>query len=325
MLPIANKPVLQYVIEHIKKAGIHDVCLVVGDESDSIMKHFGTGSDFELSITYIFQKQRLGIAQAVSLCEGWIGDEPFVLILGDNIFKTPLKEILLYHQKSENEVTVCLTEVPNPSEFGVAVVEGGIIKKLLEKPKNPPSNLIIVGIYIFQDPKRVFEVIRELKPSARGEYEITDALQRLIDTKACVGNFNLRGWKDTGKPEDLLEANRLVLEDLAPQNKGRVDAHVSGALSVGEGSVITGRIVGPVIVGKNCTIEDGVLGPFVSIGDNTTVRSSEMKDCIIMNDTVIDAPWILNGSIIGKNCTISSDIHLGPVKLTLGDHSKIET
>ncbi len=325
MLPIANKPVLQYVIEQIKKAGIHEVCLVVGDESDAIMKYFGTGSDFELSITYIFQKQRLGIAHAVSLCEDWLGKDPFVLILGDNIFKTPLREILLYHEKSRNQSTVCLTEVSNPRDFGVAEIEDGKIKKLVEKPKEPRSNLAVVGIYIFQNPKKLFEVIKELKPSARGEYEITDAIQKLIEKDGPVGNFRLRGWKDTGKPEDLLEANRLVLEDLTPNNKGKVDAKVSGALQVGENSSVIGKIIGPVIIGKHCTIEDATIGPFVSIGDGATVKGSELKDCIIMNDTTIDAPWILESSIIGKNCTISSSIRLGPLKLTLGDHSRVET
>lgn len=324
MLPIANKPVLQYVIEHIKSAGIHDVCLVVGDESDAIMKHFGTGSDFELSITYVFQKQRLGIAHAVSLCKEWVGDEPFVLILGDNLFKTPLREILLYHEKSRNEATVCLTEVPNPRDFGVAEIENGKIKKLVEKPRTPKSNLAIVGIYIFQNPKKLFEIIKELKPSARGEYEITDTLQKLIELNVSVGNFRLRGWKDTGKPEDLIEANRLILEDIVSNNKGKVNAQVSGPLQVDENSVVTGKITGPVIIGKHCKIENAVIGPFVSIGDDTVIRGAELRDSIIMSNTKIEAPWKLEKSIIGKNCTISSNTSLGPLKLTLGDHSRLE-
>lgn len=325
MLPIANKPVLEYVIDQVRDAGIRDVCLVIGEESDAIRDYLADGSSRGLSITYIFQEHRLGIAHAVSLCETWVGGSPFVLILGDNIFRTPLKDILSHHEKNKDDVTLCLTEVTNPQDFGVAEMNGGKIVRIVEKPKNPPSNLAVVGTYVFRDPSRVFDVIHHLSPSARGEYEITDALQKLLESGVRLGTFTVARWKDTGKPEDLLEANRMVLEDLVSDIKGKSDAVISGPTSIGKGSVVSGKIIGPVIIGDNCTIQDCVLGPFVSIGNGTTLKSVRISDSIIMADTSMDAPWTLQASIIGNNCAVESKTPVPRIKLALGDHTRIQT
>lgn len=325
MLPIANKPVLQYVIEQIKKAGIHEVAIIVGHEKDAIMKYFGSGFDHEVSIKYIDQEQRLGLAHAISLAGDFLGEGPFVMILGDNLFKEPLRDILALHTKSKNDATLALTEVTNPKQFGVAEIRGDRVIRVIEKPEDPPSNLAITGIYVFSDAKKIMNIIKNLKPSARGEYEITDTIQSLINNNGTVGWVKLSSWKDTGKPEDLLEANRIILHDLKSAIKGVLNGTSNGSVSIGKGSEVKGKITGPVIIGDHCKIDTPQIGPFVSIGNGCVIRRAELEDCIVMEDCIIDAPWKLTASVLGKSCTISSELELTPIKLIVGDHTKIET
>ena len=323
MLPIANKPVLEYCIQKVRTAGIREIAMVVGYMENDIMKYFGNGSDFDLSIQYFEQKQRLGLAHAVSICKEFL-DEPFVMLLGDVLFQTNLRDILLHHETEKNTATVALTEVSNPEAFGVAKTEGNQIAYLVEKPVKPPSNLIIAGVYVFENPAQLFDIIDQLPPSKRNEYEITDAIQVLIDQQERVGWYKLESWKDTGRPEDLLAANKMVLNTIKPDLKGIVQGEIVNSAIIGKGSHVKGEIVGPVVIGDFCTIDVPKLGPYVCIGDGCIINGVSLENSIIMENCEIKTPWAMKQAIIGKNCCIESATELESEKFFIGDHSKIK-
>jgi len=332
MIPIANKPILFYGLEDLKNAGITDIGIILGPIKEGIEKAIGDGSKFGVKVTYIDQPEPKGIAHAILIAEDFIGNNPFVVYLGDNLLKNGIKKIVKEFQMEAPDELLLLTRIKNPNlakRFGIAEIENGKVVKVIEKPKKITSDLVMIGVYMFKP--IVFDAIRELKPSWRNELEITDAIQKLIDLGCKVIPRITKGWwKDTGKPEDLLEANQLVLTDLKPCNKGHIEeqAIIRGKIFIDEGTIIRGRslICGPVTIGKNCDIGPNVyIGPYTSIGDNTVIKNSEIEQSIILGDSLIECEKRIMDSIIGRYTRIlSSDNNLPKgIKLLLGDRSLV--
>lgn len=328
LLPIANKPMSQYCVETLVNAGIVDIAFVIGGIGSSKVKdHYGNGEKFGARFTYIEQDLPRGIAHAISLCKDFVNDEKFVVFLGDNIIKREINEYVTNFQKSNAVALVLLCEVDNPSQFGVAEIKDNKIVKIVEKPKNPLSNLAVTGIY-FLTPY-IFDVIKKLKPSWRNELEIADALQMLIeDKKELTYEIITDFWKDTGTPNDIIEANRLVLETMTESFKGKKEVGVilEGKVIVGEGTNINNgvKIVGPTIIGKNCVIENGTsIGENTSIGDNSRLSNCTISNSIIMPNCIIDGELIIKNSIIGSNSKIIKKQNDNDKNFLLGEGTQI--
>jgi len=314
LIPIANKPILFYCIEDLRDSGITDIGIIIGHTPERI-KHVkdtvGDGSRWGVKITYIEQPAPSGLAHAVKMAKGFLGDERFIMYLGDNLLIGGSKKFVDSFRTSTASAKLLLTRVKDPERYGLALVDEQkkVTIKLMEKPKNPPTNLSIVGIYGFTP--RIFEAIDNIKPSWRNELEITDAMQWMLENGQRIEYDMVEGWwKDTGKPEDILEANQMVLDDLKPEMKGRIEegATVRGKVSVGENSVIrTGcNIQGPVIIGNNCTIDKGAfIGPYSSIGDGTEVLGGEMENVVILKNCRISCGKRITNSLIGANSKIA--------------------
>ncbi|MGB1289135.1 MAG: glucose-1-phosphate thymidylyltransferase, partial [Aggregatilineales bacterium] len=257
LVPVANKRLIEYAIDVLREAGLTDIGIVVNNLDSPIVKQLGDGKDLGIHLEYITQEEQLGLAHAVGLCRDFVGDGPFCVFLGDNIFHDRMHDLLTGFEASDADASIVLTEVSDPSRFGIAVVEDGVIKQVIEKPANPPSNLAIVGVYLFR--KSIFDAIDVLEPSGRGEYEITDAIQGLIDRDKSIAPYKLQGWYiDAGKPDPIILANQLVLEDLpytpAPENSDQIEGNceVSHRVVLGKNSKIIDSVVrGPVIIGDN--------------------------------------------------------------------------
>jgi len=327
LLPIANKPMSQYCIEVLRDAGIKEIAIIIGgNNSHKVQEYYGDGTIFDVKLTYIFQDQPKGISHAISLCQEFIQNEKFIVFLGDNILKMDISEFKENFEKSNSDATILLCEVDNPKQFGIADIEGNTIKKIIEKPKNPPSNLAVIGIY-FLSPI-IFDVIKKLKPSWRNELEITDALQILLVENGkihyeIVTDF----WKDTGTPNDILDANRVILEDMAPYFHGIVkdDVKQNGNVMVGKNSILYDavEIIGPVLMGKNCRIHgNSSIGPNVSIGDNCDIFNTNIDNSIVMSNTKIEKNKKISNSIIAFNSQILSKDNENTEYL-LGEDSKI--
>lgn len=330
LIPIANKPISQYVVEDLRNAGITEIALVLGDIfPEKVMEYYGDGGRFGVQISYIEQGTPRGIAHAVALAEGFVSNEPFAVYLGDNILRSGITKLVNNFKDSSASAQIALAHVKNPEAFGVAEIKNGRIVRLVEKPKSPPSDLALVGVYFFHS--EIFDAIRRLKPSWRGELEITEAIQVLIDQKRPVEAEIVDGWwKDTGRPEDILEANQLVLSDIKNNIAGEVQngVTVTGNVELGEGTtVISGsHIRGPAIIGKNCKIgPDAYIGPYSSIGDNVTIRGAEIENSIVIGDSVIECPQRIVDSIIGRNATIVASDLARPkgCKLIIGENTVI--
>jgi glucose-1-phosphate thymidylyltransferase len=325
LVPVANKPILFYAIEAVKNAGITDIGIVVGDTHEEIRAAVGDGGQWDVKVTYIQQDAPLGLAHAVKISEPFLKDDQFVMFLGDNLIKDGITSLVQEYGASDANSQILLAHVPNPQEFGVAMLEGGRAVKLIEKPKDPPSDLALVGVYMFD--KNIFEAVNSIKPSARGELEITDAIQYLIDHGYRVDSHIIAGWwKDTGKLEDMLEANRIILDGLRPEMNGEADAtsQIAGRVSVGRGTkIINSSLRGPAIIGDECVIENAFIGPYTSINDRVTVRSSEVEHSIILEDCrILDIGSRLDDSLIGKNVTIQKDSGKPRAyRMMLGDNS----
>ncbi len=312
LIPIANKPMSQYALEDLKEAGITDIAIILGDIApEKVIEYYGDGSKFGVKIEHIHQGEPRGIAHAVGLARDFVGDEPFVVYLGDNLIKGGIKDSVEGFDRSDAEAHIALCRVKNPEAFGVAELNSsGEIVRLIEKPKVPPSDLALVGIYMFRS--SIFDAINRLKPSWRKELEITDALQGLLDMGYTVSSHVVTGWwKDTGKPEDILEANHLVLSDLESFNRGKVEdgATIVGRVGVDEGTIIHKgcSIRGPVIIGKNCKIvSDAYIGPYTSIGDNCAIIGGELENTIVMNDVTLQCGKRIVDSLVGGNSKIFS-------------------
>jgi len=330
LIPLAGKPMMQYGIEHLIEAGVKDIGIVVGYMRDKIIEYFGDGSKFGANFEYIVQEPQMGLAHAVAVSQEYIGDEPFVVYLGDNIFREGITKYVKEFDREDYDALIMLSWVKDPTRFGVAEIKDGKIVKLVEKPKVPPSNYALVGIYFFREP--IFEAVKHLKPSWRGELEITDAIQWLIDNGYKVHYDIIKGWwKDTGKPEDLLEALYLILDEMNEEIRGEVseDSKVIGRVFIGEGSVIKeGTVIrGPVYIGKGCEIgPDTYIGPYTSIEDDVKIVGGEISGSLVMENSEIilgNADRIID-SIIGSGCKITKKPKKRTgINLILGETSQV--
>lgn len=327
LVPVANKPILFYAIEAIRDAGITDIGIIVGDTHEEIRAAVGSGEQFGVKITYIKQDAPRGLAHAVMIAEEFMAGERFVMYLGDNLIKDGIKPLVDEYTGSGANSQILLAHVPNASDFGVAEIGGGRIVKLIEKPKDPPSDLALVGVYMFDS--NVFEAVKAIKPSARGELEITDAIQYLIDTGYRVDYHIVQGWwKDTGKLEDMLEANRIILDTLDTEINGEVDkeSRIEGRVTIGKGTKVIGSLIrGPAAIADGCVIENSFVGPYTSIDDRTVLKSSEIEHSIVLEDCKItNIGSRLADSLIGKNVRVCKN-STTPVayRLMLGDNSEV--
>lgn len=307
LVPVANKPVLFYGIEALKEAGIEEIGIVVGDTKEEIRQAAGDGSRWDVRLTYIEQEAPLGLAHAVKISEGFLGKEPFVMYLGDNILKSGIKSLVEEFRGKKLNSLILLTPVPNAQMFGVAELKDGKVVRLVEKPKKPKSNLALVGVYMFDF--HVFEAVKAIEPSWRNELEITDAIQYLVDKGYEVRPHIVTGWwKDTGKIEDILEANRLILESIEGKMDGKVDeaSKINGQVVVEKGTVIHNSIIrGPAIIGEGCEIVDSYIGPFTSIQRKCKIVKTELEHSIVLEGSEIrDVGSRIDGSLIGREVKI---------------------
>lgn len=330
LIPIANKPVLFRVIEAIRDAGISEIGIVTGDTGPEVEAAVGDGSQFgDVKITYIPQDDPLGLAHAVKISEDFLGDDRFVMFLGDNAIEGGISNLIAdFSNHGEWNSQIVLTAVEDPQQSGVAKLrDDGTIEYLVEKPKDPPSNLALVGIYMFD--ANIFKAVHDIKPSKRGELEITDAIQWLIDKGYTVAPHIHEGWWiDTGNPRDLLEANSFVLMENTPYIAGRVDEHseIDSRVTIEEGAeVINSVIRGPSIIGRNSRIVNSYIGPFTSIYHDVLIENTDLDRCMVLeNSTVRNVPSHLRDSLIGRFANIDiSDRRPFATKVTLGDYSKI--
>ncbi|MBX9687700.1 MAG: glucose-1-phosphate thymidylyltransferase [Candidatus Obscuribacterales bacterium] len=331
LLPVANKPILFYAVEAIKDAGVNEIGIIISPETGADVKEaLGDGSRWGIRIEYIVQAEPKGLAHAVKTAQPFLGDDAFVMYLGDNLIKDGVKPLVDRFNAGKADSLILLKEVANPSSFGVAELNGnGRILCLEEKPAKPKSNLALVGIYLFN--KNIHIAIDAIKPSRRGELEITDAIQKLIDMKYHVDSHILTSWwLDTGKKDDMLEANRVVLDEMEDFNmQGSLEGNsvVSGRVHVGEGSKLLNCTVrGPAVIGSDCVLENTYIGPFTSIGDGAHVSNVEIEHSILReNCRIKDFDGRIVDSLIGVNVELARS-HAKPVayKFMLGDDSKVD-
>jgi len=326
-IPVANKPILLYVMEHIHQAGIRDVGVIISPEPGSQIRESLSGNS-DLHFTYIPQEEPLGLAHCVKVAHDFLQKDSFIMYLGDNLIGQNITEFVKSFQMSDADASILLKEVADPTMFGVAEVDGsGGIRRLVEKPINPTSNLTLVGVYAFSP--RIHEAIAEIKPSWRGELEITDAIQKLLENGHAVQSSVLKSWwLDTGKKDDLLEANRVVLDEWVKREiHGVVDAEsrVTGRVTLEEGVVLSrSEVRGPVIVGKGTVIEDAFVGPFTSIGPGCTIRNSSLEHCVVLEGVKLEAVQHLEDSIVGRNTRVrylSGNHHA--LRLMVGDDAEV--
>ena len=348
LVPVANKPVLFYGLESIRAAGIEDVGIVVSDPREmlqpdhrtgqqmtvmvnsqaEIRTAVGDGSSFGLRVTYIEQEAPLGLAHAVKIAETYMAGEPFVMYLGDNLIKDGITPFVRQFTEEKPNAQILLAHVKSPWEFGVAELEGDRVVKLEEKPKQPRSDLALVGVYLFD--RSIFEAVNAIRPGKRGELEITDAIQYLITSGKQVRSHVITGWwKDTGKVEDMLEGNRMMLGSLETDIRGTLDAAtaVEGRVAIGAGTVVErSRLRGPLVIGANARILDSYVGPFTSIGDGVELSHCEIEHSIVLERSRIhDITRRIESSLIGKEVEVcASNSRPRTHRLMLGDSSRVE-
>ena len=327
LVPVANKPVLFYGIEALVEAGVSEIGIVIAPQTgEEIRQEVGDGGSFGARITYIPQDEPLGLAHAVLTAEEFLADGAFVMYLGDNLLRDGIVELVEAFRRSEPDALILLTHVADPEHYGVAELEGDRVVRLVEKPKEPPSNLALVGVYMFGS--AVFDAARSIEPSARGELEITDTIQRLVDEGRRVEQHEVRGWwKDTGQLGDMLEANRLVLEDIEPRLDGElIDSRVEGRVVIEEGARLERAIVrGPAIIGAGSRITDAYIGPYTSIAAGCEVARSEVEHSILLaGSSVSDLGTRMEASLLGRNARIAhSDGLPKTLRMIVGDNSEI--
>ncbi len=330
LVPVANKPVLFYGIEALVDAGVKEIGIIIAPETgEEIREAAGDGSQFGAEITYIVQDKPAGLAHAVLTAEEFIGTSPFVMYLGDNLLRDGLRGLVSTFTEHEPDALILLTPVDDPQSYGVAELDAeDNIVRLIEKPKDPPSNLALVGVYLFQN--LIFDAARSLQPSWRGELEITEAIDKLIDDGRSVRSEVVRGWwKDTGQLADMLEANRLVLEELVTSIEGDVDAasKVEGRVVIGPGAKLEGAVVrGPAVIGAGACVEDAYIGPYTSIGDDVHVRRSEVENSIVLAGSVVeDLGTRMEASLLGKEVKLTRSQGMPQtLQLLVGDRSEIK-
>ncbi|MDK2893208.1 MAG: glucose-phosphate thymidylyltransferase [Thermotoga sp.] len=329
LIPIANKPILFYSLENIARAGIEEVGIVVSPHNAEEFKNIvGTGENFGLKISYIIQEEPKGLAHAVWVSREFLGDEDFMMYLGDNLILEDLGKFVKDFENSDCAASILLSPVKDPTRFGVAVMEGDRVIKVVEKPKTPPSNLAIVGLYLFKS--KIFEGIKNIKPSWRGELEITDAIEYLIEKGEKVRGYIVYGWwKDTGKPEDLLEANRKILMETTEELLGEMDdkSSIQGPVRIGKASKIVNSVIrGPVVIGENCFIKNSYVGPYSSIGNSVILEDCEVENSIVMDEcSITGVEKRIDSSILGKGVSVKgSQKRPASLNLILGDMSRVE-
>jgi glucose-1-phosphate thymidylyltransferase len=328
LVPVANKAVLFYGLESIAAAGITDVGVIVGDTAAEIQEAVGDGSKFGLDITYIPQERPLGLAHAVLIARDYLGDDDFVMYLGDNFIVGGITDLVDEFRRNRPDAQILLTRVPDPRSFGVAELDdAGQVVGLEEKPEHPKSDLALVGVYLFTPV--IHEAVRAIGPSWRGELEITHAIQHLIDTRADVRSTLIEGyWKDTGNVDDMLEVNRTVLEGMEARIDGEVDdgSETVGRVVVEEGArIVNSRIVGPVVVGAGTVVSDSYVGPFTSIAENCRITDSEVEFSIVLRNSSIDGVGRIESSLIGRHVEVTPAPSVPSAhRLVLGDHSKVQ-
>jgi len=328
LIPVANKPVLFRVIEAIRDAGIDDIGIVVGDTAEDIKTAVGRGGRWGIDVTYIHQDEPLGLAHAVKVSRDYLGDDPFVMFLGDNVLQGGIDDLVQQFQQSDWSSQIVLTRVAHPERYGVAALNGeGRVVQLVEKPADPPSDLALVGVYMFDH--HVHEAVDGITPSWRGELEITDAIQWLVENDRKVYPYIHRGWWiDTGEPNELLTANGLVLEELTPRVEGYVDrdSEVDSRVTLEKGAEIINSVIrGPSIIGERTRIVNSYVGPFTSIYHDVEIEDSEIERSIVLEESLIrDIPARIQDSLIGRNVNLArSPIKPKAYKLTLADHSQV--
>ncbi|MFE9442748.1 glucose-1-phosphate thymidylyltransferase [Streptomyces sp. NPDC006602] len=328
LVPVANKPVLFYGLEAIAEAGISEVGIVVGDTADEIREAVGDGSLFGIKVTYIPQESPLGLAHAVLIAQDFLGDDDFVMYLGDNFIVGGITGLVEGFRAERPDAQILLTKVPNPTSFGVAELgPDGRVVGLEEKPKQPKSDLALVGVYLFTP--AIHEAVRSIEPSWRGELEITHAIQWLIDEKRDVRSTTISGyWKDTGNVTDMLEVNRSVLETVEPHNAGTVDegSEIIGRVRIEEGARVSGsRIVGPAIIGAGTVVNDAYIGPFTSVSEDCRIEDSEIEYSIVLRGSSVTGVRRVEASLIGRDVVVTpAPRNPKAHRLVLGDHSKVQ-
>ena len=331
LLPIANKPMSQYALEDFRNAGIIDIGIIIGDVyPEKVKEYYGNGENFGVKITYIYQDKPRGISHAIKLCKDFVGNDKFIVYLGDNILRKGLVDYKNKFESSSTDALILLCKVNDPSRFGIAEIDSNSssIKKIIEKPSEPKSDLAVIGVY-FLTPK-IFGIIDKLKPSARGELEITEALQLLMDENNSIQYETVTGWwKDTGTPEDILHANQLVLDSIGKENQFVIDkdAEIKDNIVIGKNTEISSDscVNGPVIIGTNCKIGSNVtLGPNVSVGDNSVLENCKVENSILMENCKITASVHLSNSIIANGSQIETNTHHSIHQLLLGERSQLK-
>ena len=330
LVPVANQPILGYVMGHIQDAGIKDVGVIVAPETEGeVRDYLGDGRKWGLDIQYIRQPEPLGLAHAVKTAREFLKDSPFVMYLGDNLLGTGLKEAMKRFKKNSPDALIFLKSVSDPTRFGVAVMdEHGGIKRLVEKPRVPPSDLALVGVYFFSP--EIHHAIDLIRPSWRGELEITDAIQTLIEQGKNVEGQILDGWwLDTGKKDDFLKANRVVLDEYVKRDiRGDIDQDsiVEGRVKVEEGARIEKSIVrGPCVIGKDALIRESFIGPFTSIGDRSTIMRSVIQHTVILSESQVIDIERLEDSLLGRHTRVTQNKGLNrSLQLMIGDHCLVE-
>jgi glucose-1-phosphate thymidylyltransferase len=329
LIPVANKPILFRVIETIRDANITEIGIVIGDTGPEIREAVGDGRRWGVNITYIPQPEPAGLAHGVKISRDFLGEDRFVMFLGDNVIQGGISSLIAdFDQHPEWNSQIVLTRIEHPEQYGVAKLNAnGQIERLVEKPKDPPSDLALVGIYMFDH--HIFEAANAIRPSARGELEITDAIQWLVDHGYTVYPYIHQGWWiDTGSPRDMLEANSKVLEELKPELQGFVDrdSQVDSRVTVQPGAeIINSTIRGPAIIGENTRIVNSYIGPFTSVYHHVTIENCEVERSIVLDHSVMrDIGVRVQDSLIGRHALVEkSEYRPKALKLTLGDYSKI--
>jgi len=328
LVPVANKPVLHYVMQHLADDGIKQIGVIIAPETGEQIRNALSSNPWDVNFTFIEQAEPLGLAHAVKVSRDFLGDDPFIMYLGDNLLEEGIGEFRKRFEDSGADSMILLKEVDDPRLFGVAAIdEDGRVCKLVEKPKKPPSNLGLVGVYLFSP--LIHQAIDEIEPSGRGELEITDAIQKLLDQGRNVNSLIVKGWwLDTGKKDDMLEANRVVLDQWVKSDlNGEVDdeSRVAGRVVLGHGSrIIRSRVRGPAVIGAGSIIEDTFIGPSTSIGENCIVRNTSLEHCVLLDGVTIEGAGRVEDSILGRNAVVrrTSGNHEA-LHLMVGDDAEV--
>jgi glucose-1-phosphate thymidylyltransferase len=327
LVPVANKPVLFYGIQAMAEAGIAEVGIIIAPETgDEIREAAGDGSAFGVKLTYIVQDQPAGLAHAVLTAEPFLGESPFVMYLGDNLLQGGIRDLVKAFDADGPDALILLTPVEDPQHYGVAELQDGAVVRLVEKPTEPKTDLALVGVYMFR--ASVHAAARAIEPSARGELEITDAIQRLVDVGLRVQPHIVQGWwKDTGRLDDMLAANRLVLDTIERRVDGELtDCRVDGRVVIEDGAVLERSTVrGPAVIGAGARLTDSYVGPYTAIGENCTIRNAEVEHSILLAGcTVEDLDGRMESSLLGRNVKISRvDRQPRAYRFMIGDNSEI--